>query len=288
MSCNSCPSNYYSQEQDLQPEFLSQNPSFMESHGGQAYSNVNDPQLFRSVDQWDPHDPYNMNNNAHSPVLNAYEMQTKEDMCHSVGHGMVQLPKPQTPSDICYDPDIPGNQVDPQPQYLPDTYYNPSHPAHHPIQSPATVVPCQRCPNANGTLLDKAVEDTLKRKQLMYNTTVQAQRCDVNPKPCNNKIEWQGKFKGCGATYTTDRCMIAPKGDRYYIADLRPLIAARAMEDGRKWNPYKYFHGRQMLSQFLWKNVRDPSDPYTKRLDNLDESFCLQQKVRGPPQYTNF
>jgi len=114
--------------------------------------------------------------------------------------------------------------------------------------------------------------------------------CCPNPPNCSERVGWQARFKGCQTTFD-DRgttCEVAPRGARYWVADLDPLIMERSRIAGAQWNPYEHMRARQMWVQFAMADKRKDTDPYTKLVPNLDQTFCQQQAQNGPPRYTTF
>lgn len=115
--------------------------------------------------------------------------------------------------------------------------------------------------------------------------------CCPNPTACQETAWWQAAFKGCPYSYADNsniRCEVAPLGDRYWVTDLNPLWYERNIMHQAEQNWYDYMNARQMLQQFLMVDVRPRHDPYCKELQSIDQSFCIQQRANGPPQYTTF
>lgn len=115
--------------------------------------------------------------------------------------------------------------------------------------------------------------------------------CCPIPPPCEEKLGWRARYKGCETTFATDnpnnQCKVNPKGERYFVADLNPLIYERGLISGAKWNPYEHFNARQMFTQFISTEIRKDSDPYAKPIEDLNQTFCAQKARLGrPPEYT--
>lgn len=115
--------------------------------------------------------------------------------------------------------------------------------------------------------------------------------CCPNPPTCPEREEWRFKFKGCPPTFATQpsmQCEVAPLGDRYWVADLNPLLYERGLVSGAMWNPYQHMQARQGFIQFLTADMKKTTDPYSRPIKSLGDSFCVQQQRRGPPPYTQF
>ena len=117
-------------------------------------------------------------------------------------------------------------------------------------------------------------------------------QCCPNPPPCQEEIAWRAAWKGCPYTYFGDeasqRCEVAPLGDRYWVADINPLLYERSLMMAAEQNPYNFMQARQLWMQFIMKDFVPVSDPYTRPIQNLDQSYCAQLATQGPPRYTTF
>jgi len=144
--------------------------------------------------------------------------------------------------------------------------------------------PCQQL----SSVIEQAYQTTMNNMPF----TALDQPCCPTPSNCAEDVQWKAQFKHCPTTSVNTpamTCAVAPKGDRYFVADLNPLLFERSLMDGAMWNPYKHFDNRQMLAQFLWSDIRPSGkDPYSKRISNLDDNFCIKQAKQGPPQYVSF
>jgi hypothetical protein len=135
----------------------------------------------------------------------------------------------------------------------------------------------------------QAYADTMNEMQ--KNTNAVKTPCCPVPPPCEEKVVWQARFKGCGPSWSTSKgvsCQVAPLGDRYWVADLNPLMYQRGILTGEIWNPYQHFNARQMHTQFLTTDFPKNRDPYTRPIQNLDQTYCAQMAKNGPPEYTRF
>lgn len=157
-------------------------------------------------------------------------------------------------------------------------------------QQRADVIPVTTPPNGAGLaqIATQAYSDTVSSIPV----TAFQQQCCNTPPPCDNQVAWQAKFKGCPVTYfaddATQQCEVAPLGDRYWVADINPLLCERQMMQQAEPNPYDFMNARQMWMQFLMKDNISTKDPYTRRVSDLGQTYCAQLKTQGPPQYTTF
>jgi len=117
-------------------------------------------------------------------------------------------------------------------------------------------------------------------------------KCCPNPPMCKEEVAWRAAYKGCPYTYVRDQptaqCEVAPLGDRYWVGDLNPLLYERRIMQAADQNPYNFMQARQMLTQFLMKDVVEVKDRYTRQISDLDKSYCMQLNTQGPPTYTTF
>ena len=124
--------------------------------------------------------------------------------------------------------------------------------------------------------------------------------CCPNPPACGQSILWRAQFKNCPTCWIGQaggqaaeggmQTEVAPLGDRYWVADLNPLIQARGVMNGALWNPYRHWNNLPLLSQFLWADngFRATRDPNTQPVARLEDSFSFKQATQGPPLYTRF
>lgn len=124
-------------------------------------------------------------------------------------------------------------------------------------------------------------------------------RCCVKPKPCKTWVSFKPEYAGCGDTFVswskaTDGkykgCELAPRNARFWVADKRPEIYERSIISGAQWHPepYAYPHARQLFAQFLHSTKYPDSSPNEKRIDSIDDAYCILKKKYGVPQYTSF
>jgi hypothetical protein len=138
------------------------------------------------------------------------------------------------------------------------------------------------------TVVKDAYKDTMAQSRV---SGFDLQCCPNNPSNCQEQVYWRASFKGCPTTYADDpsmRCEINPVGDRISVADLDPLKFERSIAQEAQWNPYRFMNGRQLWMQFLMHDMTNTSDPYTRPIPNLDQSYCMQQNLKGPPAFTVF
>ncbi len=117
-------------------------------------------------------------------------------------------------------------------------------------------------------------------------------QCCPNPPPCQEEIAWRARFKGCPPTYFADQpqlqCEVTPLGDRYWVADINPLLYERSIAQQAEPNPYSHMQARQLWMQFLMHDLVQVRDPYTRPISGLDQAYCSQLKTQGPPRFTQF
>lgn len=133
----------------------------------------------------------------------------------------------------------------------------------------------------------QAYNDILKQTPI----TAFDPKCCPNPPLCGENVLWKGTFKGCPTTFATDPSMsveVAPLGDRYWVADLNPLMYERSIIMGAEWDPYQHMRARQGWAQFLSADLRRNTDKYTQPLNNIDDTFAAKFKTQGPPAFTLF
>lgn len=103
---------------------------------------------------------------------------------------------------------------------------------------------------------------------------------------------WKPKYAGCKTTYIDGpqtQCTINYPGDRINVADLRPLMYERGRLFGSKPNFYNNFRTRrQKWIQMITQEWAPKNSGYIKKIENPNESFCLNQRLYGPPQYIDF
>jgi len=179
-------------------------------------------------------------------------------------------PQGSIPTGVCT-----GNNI-PQVKYLSGEI---------PVTNPANPGNLQQTPLSD--IITQAFKDT----QAQTAVTAFDVQCCPNPAPCQEQVYWRAQFKGCPYTYADDPallCEVNPVGDRYMVADLEPLLFERRLMQQAEPNPYDFMNARQLWMQFLMKDwVQTRGDPYTRQIPNLDQSFCMQQNTKGPPQFTN-
>ena len=105
-------------------------------------------------------------------------------------------------------------------------------------------------------------------------------------------IGWQATFKGCPTTSSQDpqnQCKVNPRSSTHRIADLNQKIYERGIVTGAKWDPYKHHTARQLHMQFLYKDIKQTGNSYTKPIENMSNTFCATKARLGhPPEFTNF
>jgi hypothetical protein len=115
----------------------------------------------------------------------------------------------------------------------------------------------------------------------------------MNPQICNNqcpqKIEWQSQYPGCYSSSFNSpnyNCSINYPGDRYYIADYRPLVYERGLLIGSEPNFYKNFvQRRQNYLQFITNDWPVKKTNYLKPIKSIQDSYCYKNNM---PQYIHF
>lgn len=117
--------------------------------------------------------------------------------------------------------------------------------------------------------------------------------CCPHPGHCENEIFWRASYKGCPTTYIDEtvgykQVEVAPLGDRYWLGDLDSLKYERSIMNAAEPNPYQYMNSRQMLMQFLMKDLTNLTDPQTRPIVSLDDSFSAKFLSGGPPKFTVF
>lgn len=142
-----------------------------------------------------------------------------------------------------------------------------------------------------GQNLDEIAVKASNESLLHTPITAYEPSCCPNSSSCPTDVQWQARFKGCSPVFANGpamSCEVAPLGDRYWVADMNPLLYERQLISGAEWNPYQHFNARQMFTQFLTKDIRKTTDPYTRPIRSLDETYCQQLQTRGPPRFTSF
>jgi len=131
--------------------------------------------------------------------------------------------------------------------------------------------------------------------QALADTVAQTQvtgfdlECCPSPGLCQEEVFFRSAFKGCPYTYFEGpNVEINPNGDRYNIADLNPLLFERALLTAAEQNPYNYMSGRQILLQFLSKDLVNVSDRYCRPITSVDRSYVAQHASHGNPAFTTF
>jgi len=124
-------------------------------------------------------------------------------------------------------------------------------------------------------------------------------RCCTKAKPCRTWVNFKPQYAGCGETFMSwdaatngvvQGCDVAPRDSRLWVADQRPEIYERSLVSGAIWKPEPYSrpHARQLFVQYLNATKYPDSSPYTKRIDNLSDTYCAIKARYGEPQYTSF
>lgn len=75
---------------------------------------------------------------------------------------------------------------------------------------------------------------------------------------------------------------LAPRGPRYWVADMNPAIERRAVEQGEIWREYEHHYARELFAQYLTNDWRGKRDPYTQVVQQPGLTLpSLQQQFGG-------
>ena len=86
-------------------------------------------------------------------------------------------------------------------------------------------------------------------------------------------------------------CEVAPNNDdKLWVADLNSKLYERRLVTGARDQPYSNWYGRQGLQNLVTQYMPPNNDPYTKKIERPDDTFCASLKRNGnrPPAVTNF
>jgi len=99
-------------------------------------------------------------------------------------------------------------------------------------------------------------------------------------------------MKGQYVTYIPHKpCEVAPNNDdKLWVADLNSKLYERSIISSAREQPYANHYRRQGLVNLISINVRPDGDPYSKKIQTPDDTFCASVARNGgnPPAVTSF
>lgn len=136
----------------------------------------------------------------------------------------------------------------------------------------------------------QAFADTVAQQKI---TGFELECCQNPIGECQNEIAWRNTYRGCPYTYIDETkgykpVEVAPLGDRYNIGDVSPLKYELSIAMAAEPNPYQNMGARQAFLSFLMKDLTNLTDPQTRPIVSLDDSYSARFQSQGPPKFTVF
>ena len=156
-------------------------------------------------------------------------------------------------------------------------------------------------------LLAQQVRNSMHKNDEEMKDRPRMPSCCMGTPPCNTQVSYRPRYGGCGDMWMTwdqasgGRYMsednppikayeIGQKADGIWVANLGPLHYEQSILRGAEWHAETSTHprARQLFAQFLMSTLNPQSDPHTKKIDSLADSYPSLVCRYGPMQYTSF